>query len=280
MAVRTRYNKIISWWPGGGTDPAQRFITPRLITDGWIPEIDLHLNDCDGTFGHDETWVSFPFGVITLETTDFCGLLACTGPLARVADIGEFQQAFGRYYKELRVRINFYLGNPPSDVTLAPLFATDRAAWFARVNAAIAPIALLHAQGVPVGFGLDAVADGFGADQSLIVAEYLRNFGPVWVEPRPLRDGGEPFNTARYGTITIDSQYSDDYIRPDRYIPAADLKARKMLLCLQNPPGQPGSYSQYIRKVGTLTGADIGLISNRNAVRSLTADAFRVRVPL
>lgn len=276
----THQNKVFSWWPQGGNDPAQRFITPRLIANGWIAETQFHLDNGDTTFQPDETWVSIPFGAADTNAYDFCGLQACTGPLARVADIGEFQQGFGLYYKQTRRPVGFYMGNAQADPTLNPLWDTDRFAWYLRVEAAIAPMALLAAQGIPIKWGLDAAGDGIGADQEKALADHLLTYGPVSIEPRPLY-AGAVFNSVRYGTITIDSEFRDDYpFSPvSTPIPAAQLVGRKMIIAITYPSGQPASYAAYVRKLGTFTGGDIAVITNQSMAGNLTAANFRVTLP-
>lgn len=278
MTTSTRQNKIISWWPQGGTDPAQRYITPRLIADGWIAEVQLHLDDQEVAFGADETWLSIPWGCANINSFDFCGLQACTGALARVADVGEFQQGMTLLHRATGKPIGFYHGNPTNDPTLNPLWTSSRTAWYQRVEQSMFPIGLLRAKGIPVRNCVDAAGNGVGADQCEALLDYLRGYGPTFIEPRPLVAAGG-FNNARCGSITIDFTYADDYEGfGGRVIPAAQLLGPKMILALRPPTYAPGSYAKYVRGIGTRTGADVAVIANRSAVGVLNSSAFRVTV--
>jgi hypothetical protein len=275
LTTSTRQNKIISLIGGGSSNAANRYIEDELIADGWASYVNARV-DNEVYFGADETWFYLPWGTVDINAYDFCGLQACTGALARVANVGEFQQGMTTMHRATGKPIGFYMGNPAADPTLSPLWTSSRTAWYQRVEAAVFPIGLIKARGVPVRFGIDAVGNGVGADQCAALLEYLSGYGLVWYEPRPLVQAGS-FNVARYGSITADFAFRDDYAgfgQPP--IPEAQLAGPRMLLCL----GQrmPGDYAHYVRGVGTVTGADVAVSNNAIWRGKLRANAFRVTV--
>lgn len=270
-----RRNRVSSWWGSDNSNPAERHITHNLLANGWVSEVERRLNERGADFGHDETWLHLPFGCRDPGAMDFCSLLGCKGKMERAGNVYEFLDGMRLHYKHVHKPIGFYMGGVEADPVLAPLWTTSRTAWYQVVEQAIRPIALLRSGGVPIMFGVDATATG--SEQATAICEHLSGYGPVYVECRHLKPAAH-LNTPKYGSITVESGYRDDYFGngPGGYIPAMELVGRKIILSFAYSLDKSAEYAEHVRRVGANTGADVGICVNPGSVGTLKADSFRV----